>query len=392
MTTAPAPRSRPAAGPAPACRGRVVVATARCVPEIGGVETHVEEVSTRLVRDGWGVEVLTTDRSRALPRREDRPVTSRDPGGAVGRLRTRRFRAFPADRDWYLSPGLVAALARSRADLVHVQGIHTLVPPLAMLVAWLRRTPYVVTFHTGGSSSALRTRARSLQWRLLAPLLRRAAALVGVSRHEARLFEQAAGLAPGTVRVVRNGGTLPPAPEGIVADPDLVVSTGRLERFKGHHRAVEALPVLLRERPGARLLILGSGPYEAELHALAARLGVADRVEVRFVPPVDRDAMAAALAGAGVVVLLSDYEAHPVAVMEALAVGRPAVVLRTSGLAELAEDGWARAVEPDATPEDVAAAVLAQLDDPLRPDPALLPDWESSVAELAEVYAEVLAR
>nr|WP_281363225.1 glycosyltransferase [Nocardioides perillae] len=199
-------------------------------------------------------------------------------------------------------------------------------------------------------------------------------------------------MAPGTVRVVRNGGTLPPAPAGVVPDPDLVVSTGRLERFKGHHRAIEALPVLLRTRPGARLLILGSGPYEPELHALAARLGVADRVEVRFVPPVDRDAMAAALAGAGVVVLLSDYEAHPVAVMEALAVGRPAVVLRTSGLAELAEDGWARAVEPDATPDDVAAAVLAQLDDPLQPDPALLPDWESSVAELAEVYAEVLAR
>ncbi len=360
-------------------RTRVAVATARCVPEIGGIETHVEEVSRRLVRDGWDLEVLTTDRSGELPRRETRSG-----------IPVRRFRALPADRDWYASPGLGWALLRSDVDLVHVQGIHTLVPPLAMLVAWLRRIPYVVTFHTGGSSSAFRTRMRGLQFRLLSPLLRRAAALVGVSRFEARRFEDATGLPAGTVRVVRNGGTLPTPPADVVVDPDLVVSIGRLERYKGHHRAVEALPRILTQRPGARLLVLGSGPYEEELRALARNLGVEDRVEIRFVPPVQRDAMARALAGAGVVTLLSDYEAHPVAVMEALAVGRPAVVLRTSGLTELADDGWVRGVDADADAATVADAVLAQLADPLVPDVAELPDWESSTAELADVYADVL--
>ncbi|MDN4174799.1 glycosyltransferase family 4 protein [Nocardioides sp. SOB77] len=362
---------------------RVGMVAARCRPEIGGIEAHVGEVAGRLAGRGIEVEVLTTDRSGRLPRVER-------VGGAGGYV-VRRFRAWPRERDWYLSPGLAWAVLRGRHDLVHVQGVHTLVPPLAMLAALARRAPYVLTFHTGGSSSALRERSRGLQFRLLAPLLRRAATLVGVSVFEARRFDDVLG-EPGRVRLVRNGGTLPPVASAPVPDPDLVLSVGRLERYKGHHRAVAALPHLLERRPGARLEILGSGPYEPELRALAAELGVADRVTIRFVPPTDRAAMAATLAGAGVVVLLSDYEAHPVAVMEALAAGRPVVVSRTSGLTELAEAGWARAVEPDADAATTAAAIAAQLADPVQPPASALPTWEDCVDGLVDVYDTALAR
>lgn len=351
--------------------------TARCLPEIGGIESHVSEVATRLVHHGWEVEVLCTDRSGRLP------TCERIDGYVV-----RRFRAFPASRDWYLSPGLVWNLIRHRRELVHVQGVHTLVPPLAMLAAWLRRSPYLLTFHSGGTSSDFRARARGLQFSLIAPLLRRASALVGVSQFEADRFAQVIGR-PDEVRLIRNGGSLPALIAAPVPDPDLVVSIGRLERYKGHHRAIEALPHLLATRPGARLEILGSGPYEAELLALADRLGVGEHVSIRFVPPVDRAAMAASLARAGVAVLLSDYEAHPVAVMEALTVGRPVVVARTSGLTELVDLGWARGVHAEADPAHVAEVIASQLDDPVAPDPRLLPTWEGCVSALEEVYDDV---
>ena len=65
---------------------------------------------------------------------------------------------------------------------MHVQGIHTLVPPLAMVAAIVRRTPFLLTFHTGGNSSAFREKARRTQFRVLSPLLRRARTLIGVSR------------------------------------------------------------------------------------------------------------------------------------------------------------------------------------------------------------------
>lgn len=363
---------------------RVVVATTRCLPDIGGIESHVHEVTTRLQGRCGSLEVLTTDRTGRLPAR-----------GEVGGVAVRRFRAHPRSRDYYASPGLFAALLRARADVVHVQGVHTLVPPVAMLAAILRRIPFVVTFHTGGSSSRLRARSRGLQWRLLAPLLRCAARLVAVSRHEAATFEEVLGLAPGSITVIRNGGGLDETADGtapaVRPDGDLVVSIGRLERYKGHHRAIAALPHLVQKRPGARLLILGSGPYETELRRIAEEYGVAERVEIRYVPPVERETMAATLAGAGVVTLLSDYEAHPVAVMEALALGRPTVVLRTSGMTELADLGWVLGVPDDADATQVADALLEQLDTPRVPSTDELPTWDTCAGELEQVYRDVLA-
>jgi glycosyltransferase involved in cell wall biosynthesis len=359
---------------------RLLMATTRCYPELGGIESHVREVAARLA-PSYDLEVTTTDRSGELARVED-----------VDGYRITRSRAWPRRRDYYLSPGLFWRVLRGDYDLLHVQGVHTLVPPLAMLAALLRRRPFVLTFHTGGSSSPLRARARGLQWRLLAPLLRRAAALVAVSEYEAEVFEGVLAMAPGTIQVIRNGGSLPAPAHPVRREPGLVLSTGRLERYKGHHRAIEALPHLIERHPDARLRILGSGPYEAELRALADRLGVADRVSISFVPPAEREVMARAVSAASVVTLLSDYEAHPVAVMEALTLERPVVVLRTSGLTELADLDWVVGLDPHASPAEVARAIEAQLDDPVLADPRDLPTWETCVAALSQLYDDVLVQ
>jgi glycosyltransferase involved in cell wall biosynthesis len=354
---------------------------ARCQPEIGGIESHVAEVASRLVSRGYEIEILTTDRSGDLPRRETLPE-----GYTV-----RRFRAFPASRDYYFSPGLFWAAFRGTYDLVHVQGVHTLVPPLAMLAALLRRRPYLLTFHTGGNSGALRERSRGLQWRILSPLLRRANRLVGVSVFEGHRFDDVLGWPRDTIQVIRNGGSLPEVGPDAVRVPGRILSVGRVERYKGHHRAVEALPELVKTHPEAHLQILGQGPYEADLTALAASLGVADRVSIEFVPPKDRALMGTKMASASVMTLLSDYEAHPVAVMEALTAGTPAVVSRTSGLSELADMGWVEGVPADATPAQTAAAIAKQFDAPVLPDPAILPTWETCVEALADAYDEIMS-
>ncbi|WP_084152092.1 glycosyltransferase family 4 protein [Nocardioides halotolerans] len=360
---------------------KVGMITTRAQPEIGGIESHVAEVAGRIAARGYDLEVLTTDRSGRLPRRE-----------RVDGYTVRRFRAFPAGRDWYLSPGLFWAALRTRYDVVHVQGIHTLVPPLAMIAAILRRTPFLLTFHTGGNSSAFRERARRTQFRILSPLLRRAHTLVGVSIYEARRFEEIMGLPEGAITVIRNGGSLPVVREPVEPEPALVTSVGRLERYKGHHKAIEALPYLLKTHPEARVEILGSGPYEDELWALAEQLGVREKVTIRLIPPVDRALMGETIARVGVMTLLSDYEAHPVAVMEALTLGRPAVISRTSGLTELADLGWAVGVDQHAGAEETARAIARQLDDPLLPAPADLPTWETCVAGVVDTYDTITGR
>jgi glycosyltransferase involved in cell wall biosynthesis len=358
---------------------RVGMVSTRAQPEIGGVEAHVAEVAGRLVAAGYEIELLTTDRSGDLPRVE------RHPDGYT----VRRYRSYPRGRDYYVSPGLFLAVLRAKVDLIHVQGVHTAVPPAAMLAAWLRRRPYLLTFHTGGHSSALRERSRGAQWRILAPLLRRAARLVGVSEYEGRRFDEVLGWAPGTITVIRNGGSLPEV-DGVGRVPGRIITVGRVERYKGHHKAIEALPHLLPTHPDAHVMVLGAGPYEDDLLRLADSLGVRDRVSIEFVPPVDRALMAERVSSASVMTLLSDYEAHPVAVMEALTAGTPAVVSRTSGLTELADGGLVVGVERDATPEQTAAAIARQLEDPIVPDPATLPTWETCVAGVADTYDSIV--
>jgi glycosyltransferase involved in cell wall biosynthesis len=96
--------------------------------------------------------------------------------------------------------------------------------------------------------------------------------------------------------------------------------------------------------------------------------------------------MARLLNNAALVALLSDYEAHPIAVLEAVALGRPVLVTRTSGLAELAARGLAQAIPLDSTTAQVAAAIIGQLDAPMRPATVTLPTWDDCAAQLLDLY------
>lgn len=365
---------------------RVLEVTARFLPELGGVETHTYEVSRRLgTEPDLDVTVFATDRTGTMP------ATEAGEGFAIVRRP-----AHPRSRDWFVVPGLPAVIRDGGWDVVHFQGVHTLVPVLGMLAARRAGLPYLLTFHTGGSSSGVRTRFRDTQWRLLAPLLRGAVRLVAVSRFEKRLFEDATGIPGERFTVIRNGGALPPVPPGVSVVPGRLVSVGRLERYKGHHRAIEALAVLRRTDDRAHLVVLGTGPYEPDLWALAADLGVADAVDIRSVPPRDRSAMAAQIGAAAVVVALSDYEAHPVAVMEALTLGVPVLGLDTAGTADLVEDGTVTGIAPGTSAEDTAAVLRTLLATPTpggRHAPATgLPTWEQSAQALAQLYRTVAGR
>ncbi|GAB4215676.1 MAG: glycosyltransferase family 4 protein [Roseiflexaceae bacterium] len=362
---------------------RILMVTPRYFPEMGGVETHVSQVAPRLVRAGAAVTILTTDRSGSLPVREE-----------TDGVEILRVRAWPAQRDYYFAPQLATYVTQGRWDVVHCQSYHTLVAPLAMLAARRAGVPYVVTFHGGGHSSRLREALRGGQWALLRPLLAGAARLVAIARFEIALYGKRLGLSPERFAFIPNGADLAftprPAPQS--GDAPLIVSVGRLERYKGHQRVIAALPHVLRAFPAARLRVVGAGPYEGELRALAQRLGVAERVQIGPVAPADRQGMADVLAGAALVTLMSDYETHPIAALEALAMGRPVLVTHTSGLGELADRGLAPAVPLISRPEQIGQAIVAQLRNPQTPPALDLPSWDDCAAGLLDLYQDVAGR
>ncbi|NJR12906.1 glycosyltransferase [bacterium] len=251
--------------------------------------------------------------------------------------------------------------------------------------------PYVVTFHSGGHSSSVRNMMRSLQRLLLKPLLERAAQLIGVSQFEADFFSESLDIDRSRFVVVPNGAHLPKLDHAVEPAPyPLIVSSGRLERYKGHHHVIAAFAKLLQRRADARLRIAGTGSYEPELEQLVTELGIQDKVEIKAIPATNRQGMAELLSRASLVVLFSEYEAHPLAVMEALSLKRPVLVADTSGLSELAQRGLVRALPLECGPQALADAMYEQLESPLIASDVKLPTWEDCADSLLDVYQCVL--
>ena len=360
---------------------RVLMATPRFLPGIGGVERHVERVAERLAQRGCRVTVLTTGVEQGLPSRE-----------RIGEIDVRRVNAWQHGRDLYAAPGIYSEVERGEWDIVHVQSYHTFVAPLAMLGARKADIPYVLTFHGGGHSSRIRARIRSPQLLALRPLLARANRLVAVARFEIERYGRLLRLPEARFALIPNGAELPapPATVPVRGNGLQIASVGRLERYKGHQRVLAAMPHILASRPDATLWIAGSGPYERKLRQQADRLGVADRVTIEAVPAHAGDELAARLGAVDVVVLLSEFETHPLAVLEALTLGRPVVVADTSGLRELAERGQARSVPLKSDPAVVAAAVLAEAEQPTRSGTLVLPSWDDCADAHHALYESVL--
>jgi glycosyltransferase involved in cell wall biosynthesis len=360
---------------------RILMVTARFQPFVGGIETHVREVGARMAATGHQVSVLTTDPGGALASVE-----------VVDGMTVNRVRAWPKGRDYYLSPGIYTAISRNRSwDIIHFQGYNTFVAPLGMVAAIRARLPFVLTFHSGGHSSQLRNALRGLQSTLLAPALIRARRLIAVSEFEADLFSRRLRVDRQRFAVVPNGASLPAAqaPPPKIRGP-LVVSVGRLERYKGHQRVLAAFAELRRQIPDARLQIIGTGPYEPTLRTRVRALGLEGQVTIGAIGAAERHRLAELLSQAGLVVLLSEYEAHPVAVMEALSLGCRVLVNDASGLGELARKGLCRAVPPDAAPRAVALAMAEELAAPQLGARLDLPDWDSCTARLLDIYEAVL--
>ena len=361
----------------------VLMVTPRYLPHIGGVERHVDQVAQHLVERGLRITVLTTDPTGELPQRD-----------TIDGVSVRRVPAWPPERDYYFAPRIYTHVARGTWDVVHVQSFHTFVAPLAMLAARRSRIPYVVTFHAGGHSSRFRNTIRPLQFTLIRPLLAGAARLIALTGFEIEQYSRRLHLPLDNFALIPNGSDLGGVliPENKPREPSLIASLGRVERYKGHHHVIAALPHVLRRRPDARLWVVGSGPYEGALRQLADSLGVADRVEIRAVPLAERQRLADELSRVKVAVSLSEFETQPIAVLEALALGCRVVVAETPGLSALVDEGLARPVPFKCPPEQVAAAVLDELERLPVEQPPKLSSWDDCAEQLLEVYRTVSAR
>ena len=147
---------------------------------------------------------------------------------------------------------------------------------------------------------------------------------------------------PARLHVLRNGVDLErfrPLPQtdmrtelGVSGEP-LLLSVGHLIERKGHHVAIEALAELAKTRPGARLVVIGEGEERAALTALAASLGVADKV--RLTGSLPNTDLLKWYSAADVLLLCSSREGWANVLLESMACGTPVVATDIWGTPEV---------------------------------------------------------
>lgn len=360
---------------------RILQVCPRYFPFVDSVQDHTYQLSRRLAAAGVSVTILTSNPEGKLPAEEE-----------SGNVRIKRVRSYPTGKDYTFAPDIYPIVAHGRWDVVHIQSCHDLIAPTAMLAALKSDTPYIVTLHgRSGQASQAHAALRSLYWQMLRPLLARARRLISTARFEQHFFGERLGLPASTFSYIPTGGDLPTlrAPMVPSTNQPLLVSIGPLKHDKGHQRVIAALPHVLRQRPNVRLWIVGSGPYDAELRSLAKRLGVADRVSIHSVPPDDRLRLAIEISNASLVLSLSEHESNSMAILEAVALGRSVLVANAPYLNDLAADGLARAISLHYGSEQLAAAIVDQLDRPHRPQRMRLGTWDECSSRVLTLYEDI---
>ena len=119
-----------------------------------------------------------------------------------------------------------------------------------------------------------------------------------------------------------------------------LVGVGALTARKGIDVAIESVALLVDRGIDVRLTWCGRGPEREQLEGLADRLGVADRVQIRSDESTSghRQRLLETVAASDIYVQPSRIDGLPLAILEAMAMGRAVVATRVGAIGEL-DDG-----------------------------------------------------
>jgi glycosyltransferase involved in cell wall biosynthesis len=315
--------------------------------------------------------------------------------------------SLPATRllqhDYALTPGIWPLLTRLRPDVVVVGGWSLMATQLAIVWARTHRVPYVVMSdnHLREPRPAWVRAVKRVVLRRIVP--QAAAALTPGSLGRAHLEHYGAArvvVFPLTVDVAATAEAVDHLRArrdelrdsfGVAGDGLCVLTVARLIAQKN-------VDVLLRaaSRAAVHVLVVGSGPQEADLRELAASLGV----RVTFTGFLADERLLEAYAAADVFALLSARETWGVVVNEAAAAGLPLVLTDAVGAAaDLLEPGENGELVPVGDALETAAALARLAADPAlrarygRRSREIVSAWgyDESVSALAALVDELAA-
>lgn len=359
---------------------RIAHVVASYHPLIGGVETHVQRLAQGCAETGDNVTILTHQV-------DDSPLDE-----WIDEVRVRRFPLTIKSRTYPLSLSMFQHLRMHAAafDLVHVHSYHTLVGHAASGT----RLPLIFTPHYHGTGH---TPLRAFLHHLYRPAGERrfeaSDAVICVSEAERDLVvRHFPGVARKTVVIPNGTDPRPSVPENetVLQGGKVVLTVGRLERYKNVDLIIEAFRAL---PSSATLVIVGHGPDRARLEQRAARS--TSGWPILFLGKVSEAMLTKLLAQTTVMTSASDHEAFGLTLAEGLASGA-----RVVASAIPAHVALARLAGPEAPVALVDARDTEQFTGRLAASLSAgrcavgrfgLPSWAEVVKETRDVYSQVLS-
>lgn len=334
-------------------------------PQRRGAEVSARQVSDALAERGHRTRLVALYRAGAgneLPMSDDDVALGADPRHWAERL--------PGIHPFLLHR-LRREIRRFAPDIVQVNGSRTVKYGAAAALTSPRRR-WALVYRNIGDPAAWQTAGwrRAIYRRLV--MTRMDGVVSGSARNLERVIATY-GLAVPAAAIPRGVDPRQLAPrreraavrldEATAADDPVLIYLGSLTAEKRVDRLVDMVARLGGEAGGGPALwVVGDGPLRGELSERAAAAGVGGRVHFLGV----RDDVGDLLAAADLLVLASDTEGTPGVLIEAAALGVPAVATRVGGTAECVLEGeTALLVEPRDV-EGLAAAVGGLLAAPER--------------------------
>lgn len=324
--------------------------------EMGGAERVMTELANHWVAKGWSITLIHYSPHGTPPAY---PLDPRVTEVALDLFRVSDSLLAAMRNNWRRVRVLRRAIAASQPDVVlsFMANSPTLLATIGL------RMPIIVSEHRGPRGEL------NFAWSLLREATYPRAAFVVMLTNSARV--QLSPLLRRRARVIPN--PLPSAFRGPIAgrdaapgapsDAPVIMGLGRLGPEKGFDLLITAFARVAAARPGARLVIWGEGAERAALEALCRDLGVEDRVAL----PGTTAAPEEELLAATLFVLSSRKEGLPMALIEAMALGRAVIACDCEhGPRDIIRDGVDGVLVP---PDDVDAlteAMLTLLDDDER--------------------------
>ncbi len=344
-------------------------------PSLGGVESHVQAISERLVEKGFETDVLTTDSTGNLPKQE-----------TLNGVRILRFSSWAPSNAYHFSRELKTYLMESSSnyEVIHAHSYHAM--PALYASQSKAGNKLVFAPHYHGTGHTLFRRLLHIPWKYYArQIFKKSDCIICVSNFERDLLIKNFGLEPRKVVFVPDGLNLQEfevAARDKAADLDKfrILCVSRLEKYKGIQYLLRCLAGL---ESNFALEVVGRGPYKRSLEREAVKLGVSSRVQ--FFEGVSREELLTRYRNASVFVLLSKYEAFGIVVAEALASGLPCIVSRTSALAEWIDNKSCFGVDYPINLQKLSDVVtkIARLP-PIKRDRIM--DWNEAADKITRFY------